>query len=440
MKIALRAFLVTIVLALIGLHWQLNPSSALLEPVDRASKAVSVEPLPLMVYCPGALVEVGGVSGVELGKVERVGEALVSASYESGSLSELPPVSSTEGFSAIAEQGEQSTNLISSLQAQAIDRERSSGLAATYCAKPTASGWLLNGSAVVGSESVLIAANPSAVEALVEIDFHFQGRIVSERIALAPQERKLIPTAAYANGERQFAIFFQSSGPAISMVLQNRETRGLQPTGVELEPVTSNPAKMHYFVGFRPLTQGFENARLRIYNPGIDSSEVVVTAFGLENVELFRTQVGPGSFSDIELVVGEGHQLIALEASAEVIAAIKNPTIDPILDFAWIQPAELFSSVTVPLSTYRNNLVIANPEATALEITLEVDFGSRTSLETAVVAPYSQLVLPLSGVSVKVDGSSLFGVALEILDPAGYSVVSPTESANPGRDLEIFVD
>ncbi|MBT5847700.1 MAG: hypothetical protein HOH85_00925, partial [Micrococcales bacterium] len=33
--------------------------------------AVSVEPLPLSVYCPGAFAEIGGESGIELGAIER---------------------------------------------------------------------------------------------------------------------------------------------------------------------------------------------------------------------------------------------------------------------------------------------------------------------------------------------------------------------------------
>jgi len=42
-----------------------------------SSLTVAVEPLPLELYCPGAFAEVGGESGVELGQIDRIGEASI---------------------------------------------------------------------------------------------------------------------------------------------------------------------------------------------------------------------------------------------------------------------------------------------------------------------------------------------------------------------------
>ena len=39
--------------------------------------AVSVDPLPLSIYCPGAFAEVGGESGVEIGAIDRIGTASI---------------------------------------------------------------------------------------------------------------------------------------------------------------------------------------------------------------------------------------------------------------------------------------------------------------------------------------------------------------------------
>lgn len=440
MKIALRVLLGLLVVAFGAGHWFLFPNSAPFGKAEASLISVSVDPLPLSVFCPGAFVEVGGPTGVELGSVTKIGEALISSQSSEEELLVAPPVTTVLGVTVTAQNGEQSTNLLSVMQAQAVSEERAQGLAASYCQQPVASGWLINGSAVVGQESVLIAANPSEVEALVELEIHLPNRIISDRFALAPFEEQLIPTAGYANGEASFAVFFESSGPAISMALQNRETRGLNPTGIELEGVTQNPSTDMVFVGLRPLTDGFENPTMRIYNPGVAATEVIITAFGDDNIELFRVNVNSGSFAEVDLSVSGSFQLVTLSSAEPVLAAIKNPSLEPILDFAWLMPAELFSSVTVPLSSYQNTLVLANPGTSAVEITLELLTSSRSTYQSLVIPALGEVAVPVSGKSARIDGSAPFAVALELLDSAGYSIVHPTESRNLGRDLSIRID
>lgn len=439
MKLVLRTLTVLTVVGLTLGHWLLIGNTSPVQRLEAVVKSVSVEPLPLQVFCPGAFVEVGGAGGVELGSVLRFGEALISSQVSAQQLIGEIPVRSEQGVGVVAADAQQSTNLLSLLQVQAVDRERASGLAASYCQQPRSSGWLINGSAVVGSESVLIAANPSEIEAIVELAIHLPGRVVTDRFALAPNEQKLLPTAGYANGESAFAVFFQSSGPALSMALQNRQTRGLTPTGIEIEPLTAEPAMEHIFAGFRPLTAGFENPTMRVYNPGDTATEVVVTAFGEQNVELFRANVQAGNFSQIELLVQEGFQLVTLASAEPVLAAIKNSSIEPVLDFAWVQPAQKFSSVSLPLTSYQNTLVLANPQALPIEITLEILSSGRASVQNLVIAPFESLAVPVRGSAVKIDSELEFIVTLEILDRFGYSLVHPVESGNLGLDLSIRV-
>lgn len=437
MKLVMR---ITAVLTVVGItfgHWMLIGNSSPAEKSAAVVKSVSVEPLPLQVFCPGAFVEVGGSSGVELGSISRISEALISSYVSAQQLIGEVPISSEQGVGVIAADAEQSTNLLSLLQVQSVDRERASGLAATYCQQPAASGWLINGSAVVGSESVLIAANPSEIEALVEIFVYLPGSVVTDRFALAPFEQKLISTSGYANGEAAFAMFFQSSGPALSMALQNRQTRGLTPTGIEIESLTRDPATEHVFAGFRPLTAGFENPSMRVFNPGAEVAEVIVSAFGEQNVELFRANVQPGDFAELELLVEEGYQLVTLSSNQPVLSAIKNSSIDPVLDFAWVQPAELFTSLSLPLTRYQNRLVVANPQASAMEVTLEI-LGSG-SLQSLVIPAFKSVAILVRGDAVKLNSNLEFAVALEVLDRAGYSVIHPTQSRNLGQDLSIRV-
>lgn len=439
MKILLRSITVLAVVGLTLGHWLLIGNTAQVQSSAAVVKSVSVQPLPLRVFCPGAFVEVGGPSGVELGSIARVGEALISSRVSASELIGEIPVRSEPGVGLIAVDAQQSTDLMSLLQVQAVDRERASGLAASYCQQPRSSGWLINGSAVVGSESVLIAANPSEIEAIVELAVHLPGRIISDRFALAPNEQKLISTAGYANGESAFAVFFQSSGPALTMALQNRQTRGLTPTGIEIEPLTANPSTEHVFAGFRPLTAGFENPVMRVYNPGERATEVIVTAFSEQSVELFRANVQAGNFAEIELLVPEGFQLVTLVSLEPVLAAIRNSSIEPVLDFAWVQPAQRFTSLSLPLTSYQNTLVIANPQALPLELGLKVESSGGLSVQNLVVAPFGSLAIPIRGSAVRLESDLEFIAALEILDRFGYSLIHPTQSANLGLNLNIRV-
>lgn len=439
MKLVLRLLTVLSVVGLSLGHWLLLGNSPVVAKPPTVLKSVSVEPLPLQVFCPGAFVEVGGVSGVELGSVSRAGEALVSSFVSATELIGEIPLRSDVGVGLMAADAKQSSNLLSLIQAQAVDRERASGLAASYCQQPRSAGWLINGAAVVGSESVLIAVNPSEIEAIVELSIHLPGRVLTDRFALAPFEQKLISTAGYANGEKAFAIFFKSSGPALSMALQNRQTRGLTPTGIETEPPTANPATEHVFAGFRPLTAGFENPSMRIYNPGLIASELIITAFGQQNVELFRANVQAGSFAEVELLVEEGFQLVTLVGSEPVLAAIKNASIEPILDFAWLQPSERFTSLSLPLTNYQNTLVIANPQAQSLQLRLETVGSTGSSFQTLSIPAFKSVAIPARGLSVRIDSDLEFVAALEILDQSGYSVIHPTQSRNLGQDLQIQI-
>ena len=441
MKLAMR--ILTGVLA-VGLgigHWFLIgfPDQEVSQAQARTLSA-SVEPLPLSLSCPGAFVQLGGPDGTDLGKVERLGSALVAVQSSEPELLESPELSISGFDSATVAGSPQSTELLSMLQAQAVDQQRAIGIQASFCPQPLAAGWLINGAAVSGAESILVAANPADVEALIQIDVHVSNTVVSDTFALAPGEEKLISMARYANGERLFALSFQTNGPEILMAMQNRETRGLTPIGIETEVPLATAATSAQFVGLRELTGGFTLPEIRVYNPNEDATEVIINALDGENVELFRMQVPAGAFESLELALSESYQLVTLESELPVLSAIKSFAIDPTLDFAWILPAETFRSLSIPLTSYQNSLVLANPGTSPNEITVSITSGTRTSVQSLVLPALSTTAIRVAGSSVKVVGSGDYLAALEILDPAGYSVVTPTENANLGNDLQIRID
>lgn len=439
-KIVLRVLTAVLALGLTAGHWfAIGYPESTAKEVEAATLQASVEPLPLSLSCPGAFVQVGGSDGTELGLIERLGEALVSYQSSEATLSLAPEPTSAQAASATVAGADQSTRLLSMIQAQAVDQQRAVGIQASYCPQPMASGWLVNGAAISGLESVLIASNPSLVEALVEIEIHISNKVVTDRFALAPGEEQLFSMARYANGEAQFAIFYKTSGPKVLMALQNRQTRGLTPIGIELEVPVPAPSESQLFVGLRELTGGFDLPELRVFNPSDVATEVVLSALDGENVELFRLQVPAKAFAIELLSISEKHQLLTLESDQPVLAAIKAQTTDPLLDFAWIYPATRFTELTLPLSRYQQSVVIANPNTSAIELTLSITSETRTSVQSLVLPALGTLSLPANGTKLQLSSSSDFMAALEILDPAGYSVITPSENANLGDELSITV-
>ena len=438
MMILLRILTPILLLALgLGHFYLVGYPEQQVQKVEPEARQVSIEPLPLSVHCPGAFVQVGGQSGTDLGLVERLGEARISVAHSS-ELEVAPELATTGLQSAVAAGSEQSTQLLSMLQAQAVDQERASGLQASYCPQAASSGWVANGFSVAGAESVLILANPSAVEALVNLEIHLPQEVVTDQLALAPGEEQLLSLARYANGEELFAVHFDTNGPEVLVAMQNRMTRGLTPIGVELEVAGSEPSQQHEFVGLRELTGGFTLPELRVYNTTANATEVIVNALDGLNVELFRIQVPAFGFEKLELNLSDRYQLITVESAEPVLAAIKSMTIDPTIDFAWVQPADRFRTLTLPLTRYQNSLVLANPDSAAVEITLSVTSGSRTSVQSLILPALGTISIPVNGESLRVEAQGDFIAALEILDRVGYSIITPRENANLGNNLTIL--
>ncbi|NCV81382.1 MAG: hypothetical protein EBW36_05115, partial [Actinobacteria bacterium] len=151
MKFLARALLALLLPALVVSGYVFLPAAqAPSQEVAASEFQVSVDPADLEIVCAGALIEVGGEDGTELDLIERVGEAGVKAL----SVEEISVPPTTVGSIPIEVKGsEQSTELLSAIQTQAVSRERASGLAASYCEQPITSGWFISGASGVGNES-----------------------------------------------------------------------------------------------------------------------------------------------------------------------------------------------------------------------------------------------------------------------------------------------
>ena len=435
MNRVLRSALALLLPALVVSGFVLLPTEASDSGSTRiAEYEVSVDPKPLEVVCPGSIVEVGGEDGTALNLVERVGEASVSGHSSEGI--SYPPLIS--GSLALAVAGsDQSTELLSAIQAQAVSRQRVSGLAAAFCEQPVTAGWFISGASGVGNESVLIAANWNDVDTQINVELHSPGGIVSERYSLAAGQERLISLAPVAALASLYAIRVESTGPTVSVALQNRWSRGLTPLGVELTGTTQMPATLHWIQPITILAEGYQSPTLRLFAPGF-AAETVVTAFGQEGTELIRAVVPEAGFVELDLELKPGSYLLKVESDNEVLAAVRNPALDP-LDYAWVYPQQPFTSLTLPVPGYNTSLRLANPGALAISLTVTTETNDRLSFQTLELGPFELAGISLNSDKVSVQSANEFLAAMEIVDGGGYAVISPSENENLGEDLSVRV-
>ena len=435
MRVFARALLALLLPALvISGYVFLPPAQAPSQEIAAPEFQVSVDPADLEIVCAGALIEVGGEDGTDLDLIERVGEAGVRV-FSAEEIS-VPPT--TVASVPIEVKGsKQSTELLSAIQTQAVSRERASGLAASFCEQPITSGWFISGASGVGNESILSAANWSDVDTQLIVELYSPGGMVSERYALAAGQERLITLAPLAALASVYAIRVESTGPGIAVALQNRWSRGLTPLGVELSGTTQLPALQHWIQPVSVLAEGYQSPKLRLYSPG-EAAEVVITAFGSEGPELFRAVVPEAGFAELDLELAAGTYLLKVESNVEVLAGVRNPALDP-LDYAWIYPQQLFTSLALPVPSYKTTLWLANPGALAISLTLTATTNDRASYQTLELGPFESAGIPVGSDSLLVQSASEFLAALELLDGAGYAVIGPSENKNLGEDLVVSV-
>ena len=413
--------------------------SSIVPDAELESRQVGVEPLPLSVYCPGAFVEVGGESGVDIGLLERVGEASIYSAVGEGTVLVAPKLSTAEGALVTVSGQRQSTSLLTAIQAQGLSRERASGFLASDCAQPAFGGWFISGAAALGQETVILIANPTQTDTQVELEFKLPGGIVTEQISVAAGQSKILPVSNFIFQEPMFALEFNSKGAPVSVALQQRATAGLSPRGVDLQVPGAGPQQQNRIAGLRIASAGFEKPVLRLYNPGEIPTEAIITASSKANTAVFRVMVGSAGLSETPLDLVDGSYILEIQSSQPLLAGARNLQLQPALDFAWLTPSSSFTELTMPIPLYQSALFVANFGSSTIAVNLEITSGSRVEYQSFQIEPMSQVEVPVLGDKLKIVSAAEFFAALEILDLPGYAVINPSENENFGDEILVIV-
>ena len=158
------------------------------------------------------------------------------------------------------------------------------------------------------------------------------------------------------------------------------------------------------------------------------STTVLTQEFSLASGELF----------EIEPALVSGDYVVEIESSQPVLASILNPSLNP-LDYQWISPLERFKNLYLPIPSIDSEIALINPGSAPLEVTLAV--RSDAGVESSVVrlAANEIEMLPVSGSRLSVQAEGEFMAALQLKSGNGYAVINPSENANPGQSLSVFI-
>jgi hypothetical protein len=440
----MRILLVLVFPALMVTTWLFVPQfleGVQVEKSETSSELVSVEPLPLKIYCPGPLVEVGGEQGTELGSLELIGKAQIFRHSSNADLLQSLEAEVINGGSIESAGFEQSTGLLAANQVQSISRARAIGLAATNCPQPQSSGWFVTGVSGSGNESVLLLANPNQTEAQVNLEFQLPERVLEHRVTLAANESAVLSLAAFSDAAPNYAIRYYTDGPKVSLALQNRSARGLTATGIELQSPLAELSSKYVITGLSTYAVGFESPTLIIANPAAAELRVLVTAVGEGVAGLETTVVVPGgAVVSTSLNLPQGSFTLFLDSSTEFLAAVRNTALEPVLDFAWATPAQKFSGLLVlPVPSFESRLFLANDQGQVVSVTVESVSGGNSEYQTVAVPANSGVSLKVSAETIRLQSGGDFYAALELLDTVGYAIIEPRENRNLGAELIIEV-
>lgn len=404
----------------------LVPSVPALQEVEAEVRTVGVEPLPLQSNCAGPMVEVGGVQGTALGEISRIGNPLVSVHG-----AELDAEQSWARFEVPG--APQSTDLLSANQIQSVDRPRVRGLAAANCPQPNNFGYFVSGNSGPGNESILILGNPNQVEVLVELELSLESEIITERITVAAGEQKVVSLVALSGAEPVFALSYKTTGLPVSAFMQQRTVNGLAATGVDL--ITPQlPQTLGVIPGIEVVTEGFEPAELRVFNPGLEQAEVVLLVKDSEKSEEVRVQVPAGAMLTQELSLAAGANLVLFESNQPVVLALKNQILDAGLDFSWLTPTDGFAEPLRIVISRTSTLFVANPSDQSLSLVIEGPVG-----QSAVIPAGSQAGIPITPGSYLLSGNLEFHALLSITNSTGYTTIAPSQMRNSGEELKVSV-
>ncbi|NII42236.1 hypothetical protein E9228_002894 [Curtobacterium flaccumfaciens] len=326
------------------------------------------------------------------------------------------------------------------------------GVGAASCDDPSQSTWLVGGSTETGRTTLVTLANPTDVNATVDLTIADTSGTVSapgtSGIVVAPNSQKVVPLSGFVTDQGSTVVHVTSSGGQIVAHMQETVVRTLTPGGFDIVSGGAAPSRQQVIPAV--VLEDAEGAQrgedtadaapvLRLYVPGTAVARVTL---GITTADGGGTTVDataePGVVTDVPLDdFPDGRYSFTIDSSVPIVAGARTttPTDDGRTDLGWFASAEPLSATTVTAvaagSGARLNLV--NPTREDATVTVRSGGDAQevqvTSGSTATVSVPSAQQLTITGADGLVAGVTYQGDD----GIAGFPVRPETEVSSPVR-------
>ncbi len=407
--------------------------------------------------CIGSAVQIGSDPTNPLG-ITNVGEAKISATSPAGTTLDSFLLSRTgidEQASASQPKGttldsdERRTSALA--QSQMVSSDTMKGLTASACNQPLAESWLVAGSTVTGSSSLVLLTNPGNVTSTVTLTVYSENGVVdtpgSTNLVVEARSQRVVSLNGLAPGVNASVVHVQSRGGKIAASLQESITEGLDAIGIDTSTAVAGPSKQVSIPGVRvgaPIageaTDDHEHDLsrvLRVFSSGESTSQVKVIAHGPDgsSEELGTFDVVPLTVNEFVIPeLPEGVYTVTLESDALLLGSVRLVTAGTVSpDFAAFQAADAFTGktafATVSGPNPRLSIYNAGPSP-ANVIVIQGETKQTITVPSQTAAP----VQLTEGVGYTLDSTMPLFAGVSLIGDnaiAGYPVQSPSVDADP---------
>jgi hypothetical protein len=273
----------------------------------------------------GALSSTTPVSGTVTSTVLLGGSSKTSVMHLSPTADVTAPKLKSEGVS-FSTSGTLAADVVADELVE-TDDGRYRALAGGNCLAPATDWWFAGGNGKVGSTDRVFIANPSKTPAEVGITaWTPKGVVSTPRIAaipVPPESKVRVGVFAFAPDIPIVALHVHANNGAVTAVLLDRRTNGLQAEGGDLVPPTLPPSRSQVIEGF---AAGSGPRDLVVANPGYTDAQVsvkVVTTDGEytpSSLQPFVVRAGRASLIDVSKALSGATGAILLSSDQPVIA------------------------------------------------------------------------------------------------------------------------
>ncbi|MDN4614443.1 DUF5719 family protein [Leifsonia sp. F6_8S_P_1B] len=426
----------------------------------------TVRPVPAdqQRVCPGPILALAADAG-EATRPTSLGEPTVAAGTDGPEIQtrSLTPDADSAGeaeapelLSTATPQGATTPPLFAAAQAQVAQTEDLAGLASAACAEPSADTWLVGGSTALGQTSLVLLANPTSVDASVDLTIYAETGPVdapgATGIVVPAGAQKVVPLAGLAPSAAAPVVRVRTSGGEVVASLQQSYEQGIQPRGVELTGATAAPERQQIITGVTIAnlaavtagqsgeSVGVDFPTVRLLVPGDADADVQIGAVGENGTAAgnsYSQTVKAGNVAEIPLQgLKDGSFTVTVNSSVPVVAAVRTSVIgSKARDFSWFAASRALAdkAMYVAPSGPGAMLHLSNPTEADRTVTMTPQSGAAKKI-TVPAEGGSNLVVAAGRYTLD-DAKGLYGSV-----SMGADGVASSFALNPPGPLAAPID